>query len=128
MSHWNIWNTLPVLACTVLLAIPSWSTAAAADDNYGAIAFSQAGGNYGYSYDYGSRAGAEQEALNRCNASDCAVVLWFMNACGALASGDDNGYGTGWAPSRSAAENIAMSNCRNESTNCRITCWACTTR
>jgi serine/threonine-protein kinase len=125
MSHWI---TLQLAVCTVLLAITSLSTPAAANDNYGAIAFSQDSGNYGYSYDHNTRAGAERDALNRCNASDCTVVVWFMNDCGALASGDHNGYGTGWASSRGEAENIAMSNCKNESSNCSITCWACTER
>ena len=109
-----------------ILALVSCSTQAAAD-NYAAIAFSQDTGAEGYSNDYDSRGGAEQRAQQECGAG-CEVVLWFRNACGALAVGSDNGYGTGWAASRGEAENIAMSNCNQNSTNCSVTRWVCTTR
>jgi Domain of unknown function (DUF4189) len=108
----------------VLLAAPR---EAAADDHYGAIAFSQSSGNWGYSFDFASRGGAERDALNRCG-DGCQIVLWFRNACGALASGDDNSYGTGWASSRGEAERIAMSGCRENSSKCSVTAWVCTTR
>jgi hypothetical protein len=88
-------------ALFVLLA----ATAAAADDNFGAIAFSSSSGATGYSYDYDSRDGAEERALQECGPG-CKVVLWFKNACGALAVGEGSGYGTGWASSRSEAENL----------------------
>jgi hypothetical protein len=99
----------------------------AAADYYGAIAFSKDDGAYGFSTDYDSRAGAEEEAQSECG-DGCEVVLWFKNARGALAVGADRGYGTGWARSRGEAESIAMSECKNNSTNCSVLRWECTTR
>ena len=103
-----------------------WSSVAVAD-NYGAIAYSQGTGRYGYAGDYGSRAAAEREALDGCGDRTCAVVLWFRNACGALATGND-GYGTGWAYSRRAAVGIAMSNCNKYTSRCSLLRWQCATR
>jgi serine/threonine-protein kinase len=110
-----------------LLAVTLGSTAALAD-YYGAIAFSQDTGSAGYSYDYGSQYGAEQRALAECGNGACAVVIWFRNACGALATGNGNGYGTGWAVTRADAEQIALSNCFQYTDNCSNNTWACTTR
>ncbi len=97
-------------------------------DEYGAIAYSVDSGRHGWSYNYGSRAAAENRALNECGEASCKVVLWFRNACGALATGDDNGYGTGWAGTRRGAETNAMLNCRQVSDNCSVVRWACTNR
>jgi Domain of unknown function (DUF4189) len=110
------------------LGIMSCSAPAAADDYYAAIAFSQSNGNHGYSNNYGSRRSAEEASLSECRDRGCTVVLWFKNACGALAVGDNNAYGTGWAPIRRRAEEIAMSNCNDRSQNCNVIRWVCTTR
>ena len=110
-----------------LFAVTLGSTAALAD-YYGAIAFSQDSGSVGYSYDYGTQSGAEQRALRECGNDGCMVVVWFRNACGALAIGDGNGYGTGWAVRREDAEQIALSNCSQYTDNCDNNTWACTTR
>jgi hypothetical protein len=114
-------------ALVPLLALTLGSTAALAD-YYGAIAFSQDSGSVGYSYDYGDQASAENRAMQECNDNGCMVVLWFRNACGALAIGDGNGYGTGWAGTRADAEQIALSNCGQYAGNCANNTWACTTR
>jgi hypothetical protein len=95
--------------------------------NYGAIAFSTDTGGVGYSYDYSTQAEAENRALYECG-PDCMVVLWFRNACGALAIGDGNGWGTGWAGSRAAAERSALSTCGKYTGGCFVKQWACTTR
>jgi Domain of unknown function (DUF4189) len=112
-------------ALVSLLALAFWSAPAAAD-YYGALAFSQDSGSDGYSIDYETRGRAEEEALQACG-DNCEVVLWFKNACGALAVGTDNGYGTGWASSRREAETIAKSACNRNSTSCCVQRWACTT-
>jgi Domain of unknown function (DUF4189) len=109
------------------LALAFWSTPAAAADHYGAIAFSEDSGADGYSTDYSTQGGAEERALQECGGG-CKVVLWFKNACGALAVGRDNGYGTGYAPSSGEAQTIAMTECSKNSTNCSIKRWECTTR
>ena len=112
----------------LLMGLTAGPTLALADDNYAAIAFSQNSGGHGWSNDYSTRRGAEREALRACGNADCTVVQWVKNACGALATGDGNGYGTGWASGRYRAEEIAMSNCTDRTRNCSIARWVCTTR
>jgi hypothetical protein len=112
---------------TPLLGLMLGSAPALAD-NFGAIAFSQDNGRVGYSYDYGSQNAAQQRALAECGNQSCMVVVDFWNACGALAIGDGNGYGVGWAASRQDAEQIALTNCFQYTNNCTNNTWACTSR
>lgn len=102
---------------------------AAAQDYYGAIAYSTSTGAHGYSYDYGSQYDAEQRALNECYqyGGGCQVATWFRNACGALAVGP-NGWGADWHTSRSGAESKAIARCSQYSYGCSIIRWVCTTR
>jgi hypothetical protein len=105
-----------------------WWPGVALAAQYGAIAYSQASGRYGYSFNFGSRAAAEVQALANCGDGGCAIVVWFRNACGALATGTDNGYGYGWAYTRGQAESIAMANCANNASECSVVAWSCTAR
>jgi hypothetical protein len=117
-------NGIMVL-CVVLTAFGSVQ----ADDNYGAIAYSESTGNWGYSYDYGSRAQAENSALGRCGRGDCEIKVWFKNSCGALAKASNGALGWSYAAdSRAEAESLALSECRSRGSNCRILCWTCTSR
>jgi len=103
--------------------------AALADDTYGAIAYSKSTGTYGYSYDYASRSEAEQAALSHCKRDDCEIKSWFKNSCGALAKAGNGALGYSWAAAnRQEAESIALEQCRKRGSNCRILCWACTSR
>lgn len=104
--------------------------AACAQNYYGAIAYSPSTGSYGYSYDHASRARAEDGAYAECrkHASDCQVALWFRNACGALAVGDDGGWGTGWGSVLQRAESEALGVCGKHTSNCSVIRWVCTTR
>jgi hypothetical protein len=115
-----------VLAVAGFILAVSQATEAAAD-NFGAIAYSASSGAHGYSYDFGSRGEAEERALAECGRG-CEVVLWFKNACGALAAGPDHGYGVGWSGSRREAEAIAMRYCRENSSDCEVVRWVCTAR
>jgi serine/threonine-protein kinase len=94
--------------------------------NFGAIAYSSSTGSYGWSYDYRSRAEAERVATRNCGAADCTPALWFVDACGAIAVGD-NGFGTGWGTDRSRAEVEALNSCRGYTSNCSVRQWVCTT-
>jgi hypothetical protein len=96
-------------------------------DNFGAIAFSTSSGAIGYSYNYRSGNDAQESALQTCG-NNCKVVVWFTNACGALAVGADRRYGTGWAGNRQEAESTAMRYCSSNTTGCGIARWTCTTR
>jgi len=111
-----------------ILTLLVWVAPSMAEDHYGALAYSTSSGRYGYSYDYGSRESAEERAISECNDNTCSAVLWFKNACAALATGDGHAYGTGWASERAEAENTAMSYCNKYGSNCSITRWVCTTR
>ena len=120
------------LRMSIALALVSFVTLAmsstkAAADNYGAIAYSQESDSIGYSYDYQEQSSAEERALQECG-EGCAVVLWFRNACGALATGEGNGYGTAWATSRRAAEEAAVSTCSQYTQSCAVRQWVCTSR
>jgi len=117
----------PQLLALVGLFSVALSAPAAADDYFGAIAFSTSSGALGWSYDYGSRDEAEEQALQQCGGG-CRVVLWFKNACGAIATSSDHSYGSGWATSRRAAEEIAMNGCSKHADDCNVERWVCTTR
>lgn len=99
-----------------------------AADNYGSMYFSQSTGRYGYSYDYPTLDAARRVAYGNCKSRDCRETTWFRNACAALAVGDGNAWGSGWAASRGKAERKALGNCRSQGSNCSVRQWVCTTR
>jgi len=90
------------------------------NDKFAAIAFSQATGSYGYGYGFDSRGDAEKEALAQSSGDDAKVVVWVKNGWAALAVGDDNAYGYGWASDLGTARKIALGECRQHTTNSRI--------
>lgn len=101
----------------------------AAQEFYGAIAYSPTTRAHGWAYDYASRGEAKRHALAQCNrhGGDCVVPVWFRNACGALAVGAD-GYGSGWGANRKLAETYAIQSCGRYSGGCAIIRWVCTTK
>jgi hypothetical protein len=120
------------LAALVLMTAHSTKAATGGDpvaDKYGAIAFSTSTRSYGYSYNYATQNEAIARAIDECNARvpgrDCQMLVWFRNACGALAVGD-TGYGSAWAADRFTAERIAIENCSKHSANCQVLRWVCT--
>ena len=80
-------------------------------DNFAAIAYSVSTGKWGYSYRWGSRAEAEQEALKYCEADDAKAVMWTRNAWCALALGDDGSYGYAWGDTAELARQYATEQC-----------------
>jgi Domain of unknown function (DUF4189) len=123
MSRSKIWIGLISLP----LFHSSWWIKASAADSFGAIAFSKEDGSFGSSRNFGTRAAAEDVAVQSCG-NECEVVVWFVNGCGALAVGDDDGYGVGSAPSQQQAEQIALSSCSENYANCSIQHSICTAR
>ena len=100
---------------------------------YGAIAYSQNTGCWGYSYNYRNPQEAIIEAVKRCERcsgdNTCAARVWFCRGCGALAKASNGALGYAWAGSRQQAENLALRYCREYGgEDCRIVCWACTSR
>lgn len=95
-------------------------------DSYGALAYSPSTGASGWSHSYSTRSAAEASALRGCApyARDCRVAIWFVNACGAIATGPD-GWGSGWGNTRTRAEYEAMQVCNRHSRGCEIMRWQC---
>lgn len=93
--------------------------------SYAAIAYAPSTGKYRYSYNYGSRAAAEQAALRGMVEKDAKIVCWVNRGFCALALGDEVGsYGTGWeygdAASNTAAMETALRNCRERTKGARV--------
>ena len=119
--------TRRILALAVFAIAAVAAQPALAEDHFGAIAFSNSSGALGYSYEYGSQGRAEEESLQQCGPG-CEVVIWFKNACGAIATSPQHAYGTGWSSERGEAEAIAMAECHKHSESCGIAKWVCTSR
>ncbi|WP_377289562.1 DUF4189 domain-containing protein [Rhizobium sp. SG2393] len=96
-------------------------------DSFGAISYSPDTGATGWSYSWSSRRQAEREAQQNCyeNAGDCRVAIWFKNACGAVAAGDDGGWGSGWGSNSNRARREAIKQCSQYSDGCRVVRWQC---
>ena len=107
------------------------SAPAQAEELHGSIAFSQDDDGayaWGIAWSFDSAAGAHAEALGQCReygGTRCAEVGWFREACGALAIGDGNGYGTGWGATTGEAESDALAQCRASNDDCRLEVARC---
>ena len=118
-------------ATVIVVAMALTALPASAQDRYGSIVFSQeynGGYAWGIAWSYDSRSSARNQATNECRSqggTSCGEIGWFRNACGALAIGDNNGYGVGWAESPRGAENQAISGCRSYNSNCRLAVSRC---
>ncbi|MBW4552007.1 MAG: DUF4189 domain-containing protein [Aphanocapsa sp. GSE-SYN-MK-11-07L] len=117
-----------------LLALPIAlvaGQAAQAQDRFGAISYSASDGADGYSYNYASRSAAEDRALSECRGyggTDCQVLVWFRNACGAMAVSSSGAYGSGWGTTTGLAESAALGSCERSGASCQIKRWVCTDR
>jgi hypothetical protein len=100
-----------------------------AQEYFGAIAYSPTTRAHGWAKDHPSREAAERAALSGCrkHAADCSAVLWFKNACGALATGPKGG-GWAWDQTQSVADQGAISACAKHSPACTVKRRVCTTR
>ena len=114
-------------AVVLLLAC---SGVAEARDYYGAIAYSKTMRVQGYVYDLASQDEAESAALISCSdlAADCEPLIWFRNACGALAVSSEGAYGATWGEDEATAEKKALASCAEYAKDCQIVRWVCTTR
>jgi len=96
--------------------------------NYGAIAYAEHNGAYGFSYHYHSAAEAEQRALSDCmtKGAGCEVVISFSETCAALAAGDNDRFAASRGDGAGKAESEALTACsRNGGKHCEIKAWAC---
>ena len=108
----------------LLLVVPA---AALAQDYFGAIAYSPRSGAHGWANDQPSREAAAKAALSGCSkhAKDCRPVVWFKNACGALAV-SAKVYGWGWGTTQTLADTQAMKACSEYAKGCRVKRRLCT--
>jgi hypothetical protein len=113
----------------LLLLVVVVPCAASAQELFGAIAYSSTTKAHGWSKDYPARSAAEKAALANCakHAGDCSAVLWFRNACGALATGP-KGAGWAWAHAQEDADRSALSACAQHSQACTVKQRVCTTK
>ena len=120
-------RSLSAFLAVLILAFTVAAPTTARADSYGAIAYSPTTRADGWSHSFSTRADAERRALRECSgrARDCRVAIWFKNACGALAVGQNGGWGSGWGNDRRRAELEAIGVCNQHSAGCRVARWVC---
>jgi Domain of unknown function (DUF4189) len=99
-------------------------------DAHGAIAYSRQTGSWGHSYDWDSPARAGRAALGACarHASDCRVMVSFVNQCGALAAPDQGEARHGLGGTRKEAEDRSVAACRaSGGATCKLITGVCST-
>jgi Domain of unknown function (DUF4189) len=113
---------------SILIAVALMASAAlpAQASSNGAIVYSVSTGAYGYSYNWGTKKQAINEAMSHCTnrASDCVVAVTFYNSCGALAAGTA-GWGADWGNSPAQAQSNAISRCKQYTRRCRVVYSLC---
>jgi hypothetical protein len=104
---WFVKIALMVLIASVFAAKPVM-----AGGGYCAIAYSTSTGQWGDSFGYNSRSGAERRALSECHAGDAFIAGWGYNRYVVLAVGSGGAWGCGSAPTKREAEMQALHLCR----------------
>ena len=118
------------LAIAASAAAPGFALAQS-DDRWGSIVFSQepdGGYAWGIAWSFADRRSAANAAMGECRGeggSACSEAGWFRNTCGALAIGDENGFGTGAGGTEAEAERSALAECRKVNANCRVDASEC---
>ncbi|MEQ9260188.1 MAG: DUF4189 domain-containing protein [Roseovarius sp.] len=90
---------------------------------WGAVGFGP-GGAAAWATSYSSEQGAYNRAYNECGGA-CTQIKTFYNTCGAIAAGNNDGWGWGHSPSKQGAINIAMGYCNQYDYGCSVRAWAC---
>lgn len=116
-------NALPVAAGFAALAM--LAATAPAQAAFGAFAYDQTTGKYGYSWNETSEKKAEEAALKGCASDNCKIVFRTgAGQCGAFAM-NENGkiWGGATRTKREEAEKAALDNCQkrvNAGGQCRV--------
>lgn len=100
---------------------------AQAANYYGSIAFSPATGATGFATKRSTWAKAQGWAMYYCRgeANDCRIAVNFVNACGAVARGENGGWGSDWNTTAISAQNDAIDKCSVNDSGCHVVKWAC---
>ena len=114
---------VPLAACLAALALVAG--AAPAQAAFGAFAYDQATGKYGYSWNEPDEKAAEDAAIKGCASDKCKVVFRTKSGqCGAFAM-TENGkiWGGATRPKKDVAEKAALENCQKRvsaGTQCKV--------
>ena len=121
---------LTLLAALVGASLYWLTRADAAADRYGAGAYDDSTGAFGYSYNYATQSEANAAALRQCARPGCAIKIAFHNGCGAFAKDSSGGtaYGWGIADTGHGAQSRALSECQRRGGFCYVAVWGCTSR
>lgn len=98
-------------------------------ERYGAIAFDEETGGWGYSHDHKSEEAAKKAATKKC--STCKVHLTWKKGCAALAQSkkDKNVMSAKKGKTRKSAEAAAKASCLStEGGPCKIVVWSCNSK
>jgi hypothetical protein len=125
----SFWNSLAIAAAVIIPTISVGALESAAQ-SYGAISRSSSTQDKGYSWNYTTRAAAENRAISECESSsapgDCEVMVWARDACMSIAEGSNGAAGTAWSTSSRQAEATAGQVCRDyDGVDCTITRTIC---
>ena len=102
---------------------------ATAPGNYGAIAFSDQSGRFGWAADRATQPDAERAAVAHCGAADCRAIVWTRDSCAAIARGADRlVYYSHGTTDKDAAFARAVGECSQRTTGCEGLAFTCTTR
>jgi hypothetical protein len=120
-----------LLLAGIALLVPSvYTTPAAAQGAWAAIALSTRTGAWGTSYNYGDEDEARDRAMRECrkNASDCRVYKTFENVCVALAGDGSGNFGWAWGyETTSERRRRAVQQCRDQGgKGCEVVTTFCT--
>jgi hypothetical protein len=107
------------------MVIAMLTGAAPAFASFGAIAYDQATGRYGFSWNEASQDRANQLALKDCGSDKCRVIPVPPAKCGALATTGNPKESTAWGASvrdqKAAAELGAMQDCQKHTAGqCKV--------
>ena len=117
------------MARTLLVLLALFPAAAAAQELFGAFAYSVKEKKHGWAINFPTKEAAEKAALEHCqkNAETCQNILWFRNACAALVTGPE-GFAAEWAEDQTNAVNKALKACATRSPSCAVTATYCTAK
>ena len=114
-------SVVAILAPTLAWTSGSSGAAARGKQNFGALAYHRASGDFGYAVNAKTSRAAKLEALRQCGHPKCEVVASLRNSCGALAS-DPRRFIVAHGVTRQEAEAKALRQCGER---CAIAGWAC---
>jgi hypothetical protein len=96
---------------------------------YGAIAYSENDGAFGFSYGHASQDRAQGIAMDECGKNgggSCRIATWYYNSCGALAKSSNGPWGVGQKDAVRQAQAEAVAYCvRYGGKNCKVVRTTC---